>query len=114
MLARPSALARRAAYRTAAVAALAIGFSPSVMALKKEPATADNVSCNDIDQIHSMVINPRLFVTRLPFRQIATKPSSFLRRAALWVRLSQEAPAHGNVDDPLPENGAYDLNRLVR
>jgi hypothetical protein len=52
MLARPLALASSAASRTAAVAALAIGFSPSVIPLKKALATAEAVMRNDIDQTH--------------------------------------------------------------
>src|SRR6516165_3530078 len=77
--------------RTAAVAALAIGFSPSVMALKKALATAETVMRNNIDQSSINGESLRLFVTQSPFDattglcyilQIATKVSSFLRHGA--------------------------------
>ena len=53
--------------RTAVVAALAIGFSPSVMALKKALATAETVMRNNIDERSINGESLRLFVTQSPF-----------------------------------------------
>ena len=58
--------------------ARAIGFSPSAMALRKAPATADSVRRNDIDQAQHSVINLRLIDARFVARVAAH--NDFLRQ----------------------------------